>query len=90
MNGKTCGACVHTEAAGETVVWCYGAPPTVLSATSAVNGGLEVKVQAPLVPNERRACAMFAPKRKPRRKAAEMNSGAKPKVLRPKGAVDAA
>jgi hypothetical protein len=69
MSRKTCGACVHTEPAGETVVWCHGAPPTVLSATPAAHGGIEVKVQAPLLPVDRRACAVFAPKSKakPRR-----------------------
>ena len=69
MSRKTSGACVHTEPAGETVVWCHGAPPTVLSATPAANGGIEVKVQAPLLPVDRRACAVFAPKSKakPRR-----------------------
>jgi hypothetical protein len=67
MSGKTCGACVHTEPAGETVLWCYGAPPTVLSAMPAANGGVEVKVQVPLVPRDRRACAVFASKSKTRR-----------------------
>jgi hypothetical protein len=63
---KTCGQCIHTETAGETVVWCYGAPPAVLSATPAPNGGVEVKVQAPLVPVDRRACAVFRQKPRPR------------------------
>lgn len=59
---KTCGQCAHTEKGGENVVWCYGAPPTVTSAKPAANGGLEVAVQQPLLPADRRACAVFKAK----------------------------
>lgn len=62
---KTCGQCAHTEKAGDTVVWCYGAPPAVMSATPAENGGMQVQVQRPLIPITARACAVF--KQKPRK-----------------------
>jgi hypothetical protein len=60
---KTCGQCAHTEKGGEKVVWCFGAPPTVLSASPAENGGMQVQVQSPLLPIDRRACAVFKAKR---------------------------
>jgi hypothetical protein len=65
---KTCGQCIHTETAGDKVIWCYGAPPTVIGAKPAQNGAVEVSVQAPLLPVDRRACAVFRQKPKARRK----------------------
>jgi hypothetical protein len=69
MTARTCGQCIHTETAGANVVWCHGAPPTVISAKPAANGGIEVSVQAPLVPVDRRACAVFRRKPKPKVRA---------------------
>lgn len=64
---KTCGQCAHAEAAGETVVWCYGAPPAVMSAKAAENGGVQVEIQRPLIPVTARACAVFKQKARARR-----------------------
>jgi hypothetical protein len=44
-----------------------------MSATPAANGGLEVKVQAPLLPVDRRACAVF--RQKPRLGAGRRAAG---------------
>lgn len=52
---RTCGNCLFSEKGGETVVWCFGAPPTVTHAKK-IEGGDEIAVQAPLMPKERRAC----------------------------------
>ena len=55
---RTCGNCFLAERGSDTTVFCFGTPPTVISAAPVDNGGVAVGVQAPLVPKERRACGM--------------------------------
>lgn len=62
---KTCGDCRHTEVAGEKLVWCYGAPPTVISVVPKENGQRTINSQQPLLHADDRACAVFKVKAKP-------------------------
>lgn len=57
---RRCGNCRHTQPNGDTQVLCFGAPPTVTGIQIAENGNQTVTSNVPVLPNERRPCALHA------------------------------
>lgn len=55
---RRCGNCIFTEPNGETMVLCFGAPPTVTAVQTFENGNHTVTSNVPVLPKERRPCAL--------------------------------